>query len=319
MKLTIGTRGSQLALWQTHHVRGRLQQQNASLDIDIEILRTTGDRITDVPLASIGDRGLFTRELDRAVLDGTADFAVHSLKDIPTVLPEGLALAAVLEREDPRDAFLAAPGRPQSLADLAPGATVGTSSLRRRALLLHLRPDLRVEDMRGNLDTRIDRLHAGACDAAILALAGIRRLGRTDVVGEILSPPVWLPAVGQGAIAIICRSEDVPTRQALQALDHSDTRTAVLAERAFLRALEGGCQIPIGGLARCTGDRVELAGFVAGYESGRMLQHRIEGKAADPVAVGVALADHLRGLGADELLREVRGASGSDLPAASAP
>jgi hydroxymethylbilane synthase len=319
MRFTIGTRGSQLALWQTHHVRARLQEHDTGLDIGIEILRTTGDRITDVPLAAIGDRGLFTRELDRAVLDGTADFAVHSLKDIPTALPDGLALAAVLAREDPRDAFLAAPGGAPTLAELPPGATVGTSSLRRRALLLDLRPDLRVEDLRGNLDTRIERLHSGAYDAAVLALAGIRRLGRTEVVGEILSPPRWLPAAGQGAIAIVCRSDDPRTLQLLQRLEHAPTRAAVTAERTFLRNLEGGCQIPIGALATCTVDRIELEGFVAGVESGRLLRERTSGSVADAAGVGNALAATLRERGADELLREARELPASDLPRGSAP
>lgn len=319
MTLTIGTRGSQLALWQTHHVRARLQQQDAHVEVDIQVLHTTGDRITDVPLAQIGDRGLFTRELDRAVLDGTADFAVHSLKDIPTVLPDGLMLVAVLEREDPRDAFLAAPGRPRTLAELPLGATVGTSSLRRRALLLDARPDLRVEDLRGNLDTRIERLHSGAYDAAILALAGIKRLGRADVVGEVLSPPRWLPAAGQGAIALVCRSGDAPVRDVLQVQDHADTRAAVVAERAFLRALEGGCQIPIGALATCAGDELTLDGFVGGFRSGRVLRDRVAGSTAAAADVGVSLSERLLERGAGELLREVRELAPADLPRASAP
>lgn len=319
MKVTIGTRGSQLALWQTHHVRERLQHADATLEVGIEILRTTGDRITDVPLARIGDRGLFTRELDRAVLDGFADFAVHSLKDIPTELPEGLTLAAVLEREDPRDAFLAAPGRPATLRMLPAGAVVGTSSLRRRALLLDLRPDLRVEDLRGNLDTRIARLRAGDYDAAILALAGIKRLGWGSVVGEVLSPPDWLPAAGQGAIAIVSRHQDERTLAVLRPLDHAATRAAVLAERAFLRSLEGGCQIPLGALAVVDADTVTLRGFVAGVTSRRMLRGELEGALTDPVAVGVALAEELRGRGADALLDEVRRMGDGAVPASSAP
>lgn len=318
MKLTISTRGSQLALWQTHHVRDLLRQRDASIDIAIATLRTTGDRITDVPLAKIGDRGLFTKELDRALLDGSADFAVHSLKDVPTQLTDGLALAAVLEREDPRDAFLAAPGRPTALRQLPEGATVGTSSLRRRALLLDLRPDLNVEDLRGNLDTRIERVQTGQYDAAILAFAGIKRLGRTEVVSEVLSPPDWLPAAGQGAIAIVCRSDDERTLAVLRALDHADTRAAVLAERSFLRSLEGGCQIPIGALASVDGDALDLKGFVAGFESGRMLRGETQGKSADSAEVGLALADQLRASGAESLLDEVRGLGDAE-PKASAP
>jgi len=309
MKLTIGTRGSQLALWQTHHVRDRLLQAAPALEVHLVTVKTTGDRITDVPLSSIGDRGLFTRELDRALLAGEADLAVHSLKDVPTRLPAGLTLAAVLEREDPRDALLTAPDRPTSLAELPAGAVVGTSSLRRRALLLAARPDLRVADLRGNLDTRIERLQAGAYDGAVLALAGIKRLGRTDVVSEIMSPPAWLPAAGQGAVAVVCREQDQQTRDLLRTLDHAATRAAVLAERAFLRALEGGCQIPLGALAQVAGDSLALRGFVAGVRSGVLLRGEEPGDTANPAAAGLRLADRLLAQGAAELLREVRDAA----------
>src|SRR5690606_7699413 len=194
------------------------------------VLQTTGDRITDVPLARIGDKGLFTKELDRALLDGEIDAAVHSLKDVPTRLPDGLTLGAVPEREDPRDVFLPAPGRPDRLASLAPGARIGTSSLRRRALLLHLRPDLVVSDLRGNLDTRFARLQAGAFDGILLARAGVRRLGRDEAIGEILDPSAWIPAVGQGALGIAARSDDAATLELLEPLHDARAGAAVTAE-----------------------------------------------------------------------------------------
>jgi len=319
VKLTLGTRGSQLALWQAEHVRALLGQVRSAVRIELATVRTTGDRITDVPLSRIGDRGLFTRELDRAVLDETVHFAVHSLKDIPTELPAGLQLAAVLEREDPSDAFLNAPGRPARLAALPAGAVVGTSSLRRRALLLAARPDLRVEDLRGNLDTRIERLGRGEYDGAILAFAGIKRLGRTEVVGELLSPSTWLPAAGQGAVAVVCRQGDRVVLDLLALLDDQATRRAVLAERTFLRALEGGCQIPLGALARIDGEGLLLRGFVAGVSSGTVLRGERLGVAADPVAAGLALADELRGRGADQLLAEARRAGEGDTPKVSRP
>jgi len=319
MKLALGTRGSQLALWQAEHVRALLSRAQPAVQVDVVTVRTTGDRITDVPLAQIGDRGLFTRELDRAVLDGSVHFAVHSLKDIPTEVPDGLQLAAVLEREDPSDAFLNAPGRPERLTELPPGAVVGTSSLRRRALLLAVRPDLRVADLRGNLDTRIERLGRGDYDGAILALAGIKRLGRADVIGELLRAPDWLPAAGQGAVAVVCRRHDEALLDLLGCLDHAATRRAVLAERAFLRALEGGCQVPLGALAHVDHERLVLHGFVAGVGSGELLRGERQGRPFDPETTGVALAADLRARGADRLLAEARGGHDEGSPIASAP
>ena len=319
MNFTAGTRGSQLARWQTEHVRDLLRQARPDAAIALEVVRTTGDRITDVPLSRIGDRGLFTRELDRAVLDGAADFAVHSLKDIPTELAQGIVLAAVLEREDSRDAFLNAPGRAASLAGLPPAAMVGTSSLRRRALLLEARPDLRVLDLRGNLDTRIERLARGDYDGAILALAGIKRLGRADVVGELLSAPGWLPAPGQGAVAVVCRAGDETVLDLLRVLDHVRTRSEVLAERAFLHALEGGCQVPLGALAQVHDDGLVLHGFVAGVHSGTLLRGEQDGAAADPEAAGLALARQLRARGAAALLDESRHPEGGIIPTVTPP
>lgn len=313
MRIVIGTRGSALALWQTRHVAALLRDAHPAIDVSHSVIQTTGDRITDVPLARIGDTGLFTRQLDRALLDGAVHAAVHSLKDVPTRLADGLRLAAVLHREDPRDAFVPAPGAARSLADLPHGAVVGTSSLRRRALLARIRPDLVVEDLRGNLDTRIARLADGRYAAAILAYAGIRRLGREDVAGEILDPPRWLPAPGQGALAVVTRDVDDDASRAMAGLEHVPTRTAVTAERALLRTLEGGCQVPIGALADVSADGSALAlhafaaddtpdsrgrySFVTGF---------IEGDGADAAAVGERLARRMLEDGAGTILERVR-------------
>jgi hydroxymethylbilane synthase len=312
VRLTIGSRGSTLALWQTRFVEGRLTTLDPALSIDIVVLQTTGDRITDVPLARIGDTGLFTRELDRALLAGEVDAAVHSLKDVPTRLPEGLRLAAVLERDDPRDALLTREGMPSTLEALPAGSRVGTSSLRRRALLMHARPDLEIVDLRGNVDTRMARLADGACDAAILAAAGLRRLGREDAVRQWLEPPGWLPAPGQGALAIVTRAEDVAAAR-VAVLDHEATRAAVTAERSFLRALEGGCQVPIGALATLRDNALVLHGFAADDEEGEAVHGVVAAAAtttadalAAAAALGVRLADDLEGRGGAALLARVR-------------
>ncbi len=321
MDLRLGTRGSALALWQARWVKSRLESAHPDIIVHLQTLHTTGDRITDVPLARIGDKGLFTKELDNAIIDGHVDLAVHSLKDVPTRLADGLMLAAVSEREDPRDAFLPASRRPNALADLPPGSVVGTSSLRRRAQLLHYRPDLHVEDLRGNLDTRLGRLTEGHYDAIILALAGIRRLGHEERVGEMLGPPEWLPAVSQGALGITTRDGDAATAALVAVLNDPATAAATAAERAFLRALEGGCQIPIGALATVEGDELVLDGFVASMDGSAYVRGLSRGPIADPRAVGIALADDLLDRGAGEVLRQVRAAAESpgSLPRPSAP
>ena len=315
MQLRIGSRGSALALWQAHHVRDRLRALDPSLVIEITTIQTIGDRITDVALSRIGDKGLFTRELDRAIVDGDVDLAVHSLKDIPTVLAEGLALPAVLERNDPRDALVVAPGTPRSLLDLPHGARIGTSSLRRRAQLLALRPDLHVEDLRGNLDTRLKRVENGDYDAAILALAGIRRLGFEAEVSQILDAPEWLPAAGQGALGITTRANDTAIIEIVRALDHAPTRAETTAERSFLRELEGGCQIPIGalGIAQQT---LTLNAIVASVDGINVVRGRIEGSLDDAADLGRSLADELRDRGAGRILDELRAQNGQPRPAA---
>ena len=315
--MRLASRGSTLALWQTRHVQTLLRSLHSHLTVDIEVLHTTGDRITDVPLAMIGDKGLFTKEVDAAVLDGRAHCAVHSFKDVPTKLTEGLALAAVLPREDSRDAFLPAPGRPATLAGLHPGARVGTSSLRRRALLLAARADLVIDDLRGNLDTRFHKLHSAQYDAIILALAGVRRFGREQEIGELLGPPHWLPAAGQGALAILARADDTDTLQRLRPLDHADTRAATTAERAFLGTLEGGCQIPIGVLGTIAERQLELRGVVASLDGANSVRGEASGDPADAAELGRTLAQQLMDRGADAILREVRAAAGHVPPPAA--
>lgn len=317
MVVRIGSRGSALALWQSHHVRDQLLQMHPDLQIEIQIISTTGDKILDVPLAKIGDKGLFTKELDRALLDEHVDIAVHSLKDIPTRVDAGLAVAAVSTRDDPSDALIVAPGRPARLKDLPRGARVGTSSLRRRAQLLARRPDLDVQDLRGNVDTRLAQAAAGKYDAIILAFAGIKRLGSAGRASEILSAPEWLPAVGQGALGIMCRDSDVDTRKLVSALDDVAAHRATTAERTFLRELEGGCQIPIAALGSQHGQGLHLHGLVASLDGSELL--RGEQRGTEAADVGKRLADSLLERGAGRILEAVRRAMQNDVPQPAAP
>jgi hydroxymethylbilane synthase len=298
MKLTIASRGSQLALWQARWVEARLSELGHQCHI--EIIKTTGDKITDTPLAQLGattgGKGLFTKEIEEALLDGRADLAVHSLKDLPTELPKGLAIAAVPERDDPRDALI---GR--TLAELESGETVGTSSLRRAAQLRRLRPDLRLESIRGNVDTRLRKLDEGQYAAIVLAAAGLRRLGWADRIAEILDPETMCPAVGQGALAIETRA-DGPARAACAALDHADTHAAVAAERAFLRALGGGCQVPIGAYASLEGQRLHLHGLVIAPDGSQAVAGDSAGAAQSAEELGAALGAALLAGGARAIL-----------------
>jgi hydroxymethylbilane synthase len=292
--LVIASRGSQLALWQARWVAAQLSA--AGQECRIEIIKTTGDKITDVPLAKVGTKGLFTKEIEEALLDGRAHLAVHSLKDLPTELPEGLVLAAIPEREDPRDAMV---GR--TLANLPMGAKVGTSSLRRAAQLRQLRPDLQVESIRGNLDTRLRKLDEGQYDSILLAAAGLKRLGWGDRIAEILSPEQMCPAVGQGALAIEARTGF----EGAKMLDHADTRTAVFAERAVLGALGGGCQVPIGAYATVSGDRVHILAIVAAPDGTQVIRAEAEGPAAEAPLIGASLAAELLTRGARQILEAV--------------
>ena len=315
--LRIASRGSQLALVQANMVRDALIAADAELEVEITVVHTTGDRITDTPLAQIGDRGLFTKEVDSAVLGGDAEIAVHSLKDLPTTITEGLALVAVTAREDPRDVVLSRAEMPPTLEALPKGARVGTSSLRRRAQLLALRPDLRVDDLRGNLNTRLRRLDEGAYDAILLAAAGVIRMGWRDRISEWLEPDRWLPAVGQGALGVVARADDARTAERLSVLHDVSTGCAVAAERALLRELEGGCQIPVGALATVEGDSMRLSALVASLDGSRLLRREIEGPLADAESLGRRVAEALRENGAQAILDEIRAMV--DVPAPPAP
>ncbi len=291
--ITIGSRGSMLAIWQANHVQALLRTQG--IEARIEVIHTTGDKITDVPLAKLGaqtsTKGLFTKELEDALLDGRIDIAVHSLKDMPTELPEGLELVAVPEREDPFDAIIGS-----TLEDLPHGARVGTSALRRQAQLMVLRPDLDIQSIRGNLDTRLRKLDEGQYQAIVLACAGLRRLGWSGRIAERFDASRICPAVGQGALAIEARSGDATVSM----LTHEPTLRAVTAERACLREFGGGCQIPMGAFATIDGDRIHLESVVASPDGALVIRFAADG--ADPVALGKTVADGLKAGGAHEVL-----------------
>jgi len=296
--LVIASRGSQLALWQAHWVQQQLK--GLGYQSRVEIIKTTGDKITDVPLAKVGTKGLFTKEIEEALLEGRADLAVHSLKDLPTELPVGLVLAATPAREDPRDAIVG-----MRLADLPAGAKIGTSSLRRAAQLRKLRPDLQIEPVRGNLDTRLRKLGEGQYDAIVLAAAGLKRLGWEDRIAEILSPEIVCPAVGQGALAI--ETAVGPGLQACQPLDDAPTRAAVTAERALLGALGGGCQVPIGAHAIVAEGRLHLLGVVVSPDGVDLVRDESDGPVAEAERIGSELGQKLLAAGADRILESVYG------------
>jgi hydroxymethylbilane synthase len=310
-KVIIGTRGSKLALWQAEWVKSELRRLNPGLDVELNKIKTTGDKILDVPLAQVGGKGLFVKEIEEALLRGEADLAVHSMKDVPTEFPEGLHLAVICEREDPRDAFLSQVqhGRFKiaGFADLPLGAGVGTSSLRRSCQLLSIRPDLKIIQLRGNLDTRIRKLDEGQFDAIILAAAGVKRLGWAERIAEVISPETSLPAIGQGAIGIECRTGDEFVNNLIAPLNHADTSSAVRAERACLKRLEGGCQVPIAAYARSEGERIVIDGLVGSVSGDRIVKAHAEGERKNAEALGTGLAEDLLSRGADKILAEVYG------------
>jgi hydroxymethylbilane synthase len=318
--LRIVSRGSELALWQSRAVASALHAAVPGLATEIRVVRTTGDKILDVPLAKIGDKGLFTKELDQALLAGEADLAVHSLKDVPTRLPEGLVVAAVSTREDPRDVLLVREGVEGSgLASLPAGARVGTSSLRRRAQLRALRPDLEVLDLRGNLNTRLAKLDGGAYDAIVLAAAGVLRLGWAARIAAFLEPEEWLPAVGQGALAIVTRAGRDDLRDLLSVVHDPLAAACTEAERAFLAGLEGGCQVPIGALATVSDGFLVLGGLVASLDGATILRDQEGGAPDDASAIGTRLAARLTGMGAGRILDSIRSAAPGGVEQAAAP
>ncbi|MBF0189758.1 MAG: hydroxymethylbilane synthase [Magnetococcales bacterium] len=298
--IKIGTRGSALALWQARWVQSRLQTLHPGLQAELVIIKTRGDVILDVPLAKVGGKGLFVKELEEALLDGRVDLAVHSMKDVPAEFPAGLGVSVILEREDPRDVLLAV--RYAGLAELPQGACVGSSSLRRQCQLLHLRPDLRIESLRGNVNTRIAKLEAGQFDAIVLAAAGVKRLGLTERVVESFATDQLIPANGQGAVGIEARLDDAATQRLLAPLNHAETWMAVSAERAFLHELEGGCQVPIAGYARLEAGQLVMAGRVGSLDGRELLTVQRHGLPEAPEILGRALARELLTLGADRLL-----------------
>ncbi len=301
----IGTRGSKLALWQAEWVHARLRELEPGLAVSLKRIKTSGDTILDTPLATIGGKGLFVKEIEEALLRGEIDLAVHSMKDVPTRLPSGLEILAIPEREDPRDVLIARNN--VSLERLVSGSRIGTSSLRRQAQLLHYRPDLSVGILRGNLDTRLRKLDAGEYDGIILAAAGIKRLGWSDRVTEYLSPDICLPAIGQGALAIEGRADDGFVQAVVTRLDHPPTRMAVTAERALLERLEGGCQVPIAAHAAITNGTVTLNALIAGVNGRRLVRDSVHGPMRDAHRLGIELAERLLALGGDEILKEIYG------------
>ncbi|WP_152545699.1 hydroxymethylbilane synthase [Aeromonas hydrophila] len=301
--LKIATRKSPLALWQANFVKDRLEALYPELQVELVPMSTQGDKILDTPLAKVGGKGLFVKELETAMLEGRADIAVHSMKDVPVEFPEGLGLHTICEREDPRDAFVS--NRFGQIDELPQGAVVGTSSLRRQCQLRAARPDLLIRDLRGNVNTRLAKLDAGEYDAIILAAAGLKRLEMAHRITAFIEPEQSLPANGQGAVGIECRLDDHELHALLAPLEHPETRIRVLTERAMNRALQGGCQVPIGAYALVQGEEVWLRGLVGSPDGSRVIRDEIRGPLADGEALGHTLAQRLLADGADVILAEV--------------
>jgi hydroxymethylbilane synthase len=300
--LRIGSRGSQLALWQAHHIKALLERKGHT--VELEIIKTTGDKILDVALAKVGTKGMFTKEIEEALEAGTVDLAVHSLKDLPTELAGPFEIAAITERVDPRDAFLSV--KYHSIEELPKGAKVGTSSLRRQAQLMQIRPDLEILSLRGNVDTRVRKLEEGNYDAIILAAAGLTRLGKTQLVRQIIPTDLMVSAAGQGALGIEIRKGDVKMREILAFLNDPDARAATICERALLNKLGGGCQVPIGAFAEVKDGTIFLTAVCAHPDGSQLLKEKASG--TDPKEVGERAGDILLERGADKILEEVYGA-----------
>jgi len=307
-ELKIGTRGSQLALFQANWVKDQLVQTHPGLKVTLIKIKTTGDKIQDAPLAKIGGKGLFVKEIEEALIQKRIDLAVHSIKDVPTEFPQGLHLSVITQREDPRDVFISRSGK--TLKDLPQNAKIGTSSLRRQAQLLHFRSDLELIPLRGNLDTRLKKLKTMNLDGIVLALAGVKRLGLEERITEIIPTDISLPAIGQGALGIETRLNDKMVEEQIQFLNDKDSWIAVSAERAFLKKLEGGCQVPIAAFARAVGTTLQIDGLVGTIDGKRLIRHRMEGPIEKAESLGIELAEILLGKGAKEILDEVYQKSG---------
>jgi hydroxymethylbilane synthase len=309
-KLVIGTRGSKLALWQSEYIKG-LVGQITGLPVELMIIKTTGDKILDVPLAKVGGKGLFTKELEVELLAETVDLCVHSMKDVPTELPEGLYISATPARVDPRDALVSGAG--YSLDTLPQGARVGTSSLRRIAQVRALRPDVEIVDVRGNLDTRMRKAETGEVDVVILASAGITRMGWADRITGYIPTEQMVSAVGQGAIGIEIRENDEFMRDVCAKICDADTFTCVTSERVVMKQLDGGCQVPIGAYARLDGDTLVMDAIVGSVDGSTILRHHLEGPATDPVGLGEKMVAELKAMGAEEILTAIRASNVDEL------
>lgn len=301
--LRIATRKSPLAMWQAEHVSACLVKAHPGVQVELIGMSTQGDKILDTPLAKIGGKGLFVKELEQGILDGHADIAVHSMKDVPVELPDGLHLPVIMERDDPRDAFVS--NTYTSLDELPEGSTVGTSSLRRQCQLSDRRPDLKIAPLRGNVNTRLRKLDEGEFDAIILAAAGLKRLGFRQRIASYLEPTESLPAIGQGAIGIECLDGDIRVNELIQALHHQETAICVIAERAMNTRLMGGCQVPIGGFAALNHDQLYIRGLVGEPDGSRIIRAEISGPASDAELLGISVAEDLLGQGADLVLKHL--------------
>ena len=302
--LKIGTRGSKLALWQANWVKSELKKKFPSTPVQLSIIKTRGDKILDVPLAKVGGKGLFVKEIEAALLDRRIEIAVHSMKDMPSDIPQELCIGAIPERENPVDVFISRTGA--RFSELTAGSVIGTSSLRRGAQLRHARPDIAIRPIRGNLDTRLKKLESENFDALVLAAAGVKRLSLEDKITEFLSPEIMLPAIGQGALCIEIRSDDEIVGPMVASLDHAPTRAAVTGERAFLNRLEGGCQVPIAGHGRVNEKQFRLIGLVAEVDGSRVIKGEKSGPLDSAEAIGSGLAELLLSRGADKILEKLK-------------
>ncbi len=304
-QIRIGTRASALALWQAEWVKSELEKKYPGMTVTLTKIKTTGDKILDVPLAKVGGKGLFVKEIEEAMLADEIDIAVHSMKDVPTFFPDGLHLSCITKREDARDALLTR--NKVKFNDLPQGANIGTSSLRRQAQIMSIRPDFVIHQLRGNVDTRLRKLKEGQYDAIILAAAGVNRLGLAENVSEYIDPEISLPAIGQGALGIECRVDDRELNDLIAFFNHTDTRICVTGERALLRRLEGGCQVPIACYGQIKAGKLHLTGLVGSVDGKRIIKDAIEGEPEKAEKLGVTLAEKLLSRGADVILREVYG------------